>query len=51
MTGIAASARALSLRINWFVERACVLLLVLLVLDVWLGVTVRYLIPLPLTVT
>ena len=51
MTGVAAGARALSLRINWFVERACVLLLVLLVLDVWLGVLVRYAIPLPLTFT
>ena len=51
MTGISASARALSLRINWLVERACVLLLVLLVLDVWLGVLVRYVIPLPLTFT
>ena len=40
-----------SLRINWLVERFCVLLLVVLVLDVWLGVLVRYVIPLPLTFT
>lgn len=51
MAGISTGARALSLRINWFVERACVMLLVLLVLDVWLGVLVRYAIPLPLTFT
>jgi len=51
MAGIAAGARALSHRINWFVERGCVALLVLLVLDVWLGVLVRYVIPLPLTFT
>lgn len=51
MAGIATGAAALSHRINWFVERACVLLLVLLVLDVWLGVIVRYAIPLPLTFT
>lgn len=51
MAGISTGARALSLRINWFVERACVVLLVLLVLDVWLGVLVRYAIPLPLTFT
>lgn len=51
MQGISARARALSLKINWVVERACVILLVLLVLDVWLGVLVRYIIPLPLTFT
>ncbi|HUF86301.1 MAG TPA: TRAP transporter small permease [Thermohalobaculum sp.] len=51
MTGMANRAKALSHRINWVVERACVLLLVLLVLDVWLGVLVRYVIPLPLTFT
>jgi len=51
MSGLAAGALSLSHRINWFVERGCVLLLVLLVLDVWLGVLVRYVIPLPLTFT
>lgn len=51
MPTIADKARRLSLRINWFVERFCVLLLFVLVLDVWLGVLVRYVIPLPLTFT
>ena len=36
-------------RLSWVVERICVFLAVVLVLDVWLGVLVRYLIPLPLT--
>ncbi|ARE39473.1 TRAP-type C4-dicarboxylate transport system, small permease component [Rhodovulum sp. P5] len=51
MSDIATTARRWSLRINWLVERLCVALLVLLVLDVWLGVLVRYVIPLPLTFT
>lgn len=51
MPKISTAARSLSLKVNWVVERACVLLLVLLVLDVWLGVLVRYVIPLPLTFT
>ncbi len=51
MSQISARARDLSLRVNWLVERVCVALLVLLVLDVWLGVLVRYVIPLPLTFT
>ncbi len=38
-------------RINWFVERFCILLLVLLVLDVWLGILVRYVLPWNLTFT
>ncbi|MDH3317649.1 MAG: TRAP transporter small permease [Gammaproteobacteria bacterium] len=38
-----------SARLSWLVERICVVLAILLVLDVWLGVLVRYLIPLPLT--
>ncbi len=37
--------------LDWVVERICAVLMVLLVLDVWLGVVVRYLIPLPLTFT
>ncbi|MGI9521827.1 MAG: TRAP transporter small permease [Hyphomicrobiaceae bacterium] len=37
--------------LNWFVERFCVLLLVLLVVDVWLGVLVRYVLPLNWTFT
>ncbi|WP_238365368.1 TRAP transporter small permease [Mesobacterium pallidum] len=51
MAGLSDHAKTLSLRVNWLVERVCVALLVLLVLDVWLGVLVRYVIPLPLTFT
>lgn len=51
MDDIAATARLWSLRVNKVVEITCVVLLVLLVLDVWLGVLVRYVIPLPLTFT
>jgi TRAP-type transport system small permease protein len=47
----AAVTRGISLKINWFVERFCVFLLLLLVLDVWLGVLVRYVIPLRITFT
>lgn len=51
MAAIATAAKSASVRVNWVVERVCVLLLVLLVLDVWLGVLARYAIPLPLTFT
>ena len=51
MAGLSDRAKTMSLRVNWVVERVCVALLVLLVLDVWLGVLVRYVIPLPLTFT
>ncbi|WP_424966515.1 MULTISPECIES: TRAP transporter small permease [unclassified Dinoroseobacter] len=51
MASIAATSKRWSLRVNWVVERVCVALLVLLVLDVWLGVLLRYVIPLPLTFT
>jgi len=51
MAAMAKNALSLSHRINWLVERVCVALLVLLVIDVWLGVLVRYVIPLPLTFT
>jgi hypothetical protein len=34
-----------SRKVNWWVERFCVALMVLLVLDVWLGVLVRYVLP------
>ena len=40
-----------SRRLNWLVERFCVLLLMLLVLDVWLGVLVRYVLPFKWTFT
>ncbi len=51
MPRVAETARAVSLKLNKLVEITCVALLVLLVLDVWLGVLVRYVIPLPLTFT
>jgi TRAP-type C4-dicarboxylate transport system permease small subunit len=51
MANVSSTAKAWSLRVNWLVERVCVALLVLLVLDVWLGVLVRYAIPFPLTFT
>lgn len=51
MAALSARAKSWSLGVNWVVERVCVLLLVVLVLDVWLGVLVRYVIPLPLTFT
>jgi len=44
-------AALLSAGLNWLVERICALLLVLLILDVWLGVLVRYVIDLPITFT
>jgi len=44
------SARG-SQRLNRWVERLCAALLVVLVLDVWLGVFVRYVLPLPVTFT
>lgn len=51
MSQFAVSARKASQRLNRLVERLCVALLVILVLDVWLGVMVRYVVPLPLTFT
>ena len=51
MAHIATTSKRWSLRVNWLIERICVALLVLLVLDVWLGVLLRYVIPLPLTFT
>jgi TRAP-type C4-dicarboxylate transport system permease small subunit len=44
-------AALLSHRLNKVVEVVVVILMVLLVLDVWLGVLVRYLVDLPLTFT
>lgn len=48
---VAAMAARASRRLNWIVERFCVALAVVLVLDVWLGVLVRYVIPVQLTFT
>lgn len=47
----AAWAGRTSARLNWVVERICALLAAVLVLDVWLGVLVRYVIPVQLTFT
>jgi len=49
--GLDRKAIRASRRLNWLVERVCVLLLILLVLDVWLGVLVRYVLPLGWTFT
>ncbi len=51
MSEFAIKAKRASHRLNRVVEFACVVLLVLLVFDVWLGIVSRYLIPLPLTFT
>lgn len=48
---ISTKAIKASRRLNWLVERFCVLLLALLVLDVWLGVLARYVLPFPATFT
>ena len=45
MQTISIKAINASRRLNWFVERFCVALMVLLVLDVWLGVLARYVLP------
>lgn len=51
MNKYAVSAHDMSMRINWFIERFCVALFVVLILDVWLGVLVRYVIPVQMTFT
>ncbi|MGB0749230.1 MAG: TRAP transporter small permease [Magnetospiraceae bacterium] len=51
MDAHAQTALRWSRKLNWFVERFCVALMVLLVLDVWLGVLVRYVLPLDWTFT
>ncbi len=48
---LAARAARTSDRINWIVERVCAAIAVVLVLDVWLGVIVRYIVPVQLTFT
>jgi TRAP-type transport system small permease protein len=45
LQGWADPAIRASRRLNWLVERFCVLLLFLLVVDVWLGVLVRFVLP------
>ena len=49
--GAAESAHRASDRLARLVDRVCIALMVLLVLDVWMGVVVRYLWPLPITFT
>ena len=51
MNRIAQNSKIWSLRVNWVVERFCLFLLVILVLDVWLGIMVRYVLPWNLTFT
>lgn len=51
MRSLSESAIRASRGLNWAVERFCVLLLGLLVLDVWLGVLVRYALPVNWTFT
>ena len=51
VSNISTNAIRASRRLNWLVERACVALLALLVLDVWLGVLARYVLPFPATFT
>ncbi len=48
---LAARAARASERLNWVVERVCAVLAAVLVLDVWLGVLVRYVVPWQLTFT
>ena len=49
LSGLAARADALSQRLAWWTDRASGALLALLILDVWLGVFARYVVPLPIT--
>ena len=39
----------ISNQLNWLIERVCAVLMIALVLDVWLGVLARYVLPIPLT--
>lgn len=51
MRKLADRAIVASRRVNWYVERACVVLLAVLVFDVWLGVLARYVLPIQVTFT
>jgi TRAP-type C4-dicarboxylate transport system permease small subunit len=48
---LSAQLDRLSQRLGWLTDRVAAGLLLLLVIDVWVGVLVRYFIPLPLTFT
>lgn len=47
----AEAAHRLSMKVNWVVERFCVALMAILVIDVWLGIMARYVLPFRLTFT
>lgn len=51
MAGLPGQLDQLSLKLAWITDRAAAGLLMLLVVDVWLGVFARYVVPLPLTFT
>lgn len=51
MERVSLSALAMSRYVNRWVERLCVALMVVLVLDVWLGILSRYILPWNLTFT
>ncbi|MFK8083790.1 MAG: TRAP transporter small permease [Granulosicoccus sp.] len=51
MHAIGIRAGLISMKLNKVIEAFCVFLLIVLVLDVWLGILARYVIPLPLTFT
>ena len=51
MVEISSKAGRLAAALDWVVARLCLVVLVALVLDVWLGVFVRFVWPLPLTWT
>jgi TRAP-type C4-dicarboxylate transport system permease small subunit len=51
MDRLAMQALAWSRRVNQWTEWLCVFLLAVLILDVWLGVLARYVIPFPITFT
>lgn len=48
---LAARAGRASDRLNWVIERVCAALAAVLVLDVWLGVLARYVLPIQMTFT
>jgi TRAP-type C4-dicarboxylate transport system permease small subunit len=49
LSTLAGVAERTSLSVNWLIERLCAVLAVVLIFDVWLGVFVRYVWPLPIT--
>lgn len=51
LAALAERASRISYRLNWVTERVCALMAAILVLDVWLGVLVRYVVPWQLTFT